>query len=86
MAPPASGPGAWWVHSCVPAGKVDPQAREGLRTTVSVCDAMLRQGITPDIASYSFLTSTCAKGEEPLVAVNVCDATLRQDIEPNIVT
>ena len=24
---------------------------EGLRTAVNVCDAMLRQGITPDIAS-----------------------------------
>ena len=51
-----------------------------MRLAVNVLDAMVRQGIKPDIVSYSALISACAKGQELRVAVNVCDAMQRQSV------
>ena len=53
---------------------------KALRLAVIVFDAMVRQGIKPDIVSYSALISACAKGQELRVAVNACDATQRQSV------
>ena len=47
---------------------------------------MQRQGVVPDVITYSGLISTCEKGKQPERAHELLETMQRQGVVPNVIT
>ena len=56
------------------------------RQAASLFDDMLREGIKPDVVTFSALISTCEKGEDLPKALQLCKDFQHQGIKPDVVT